>query len=57
MRRQPVCPGPEFHLNGNAAWEGQSCFHGIEDFWDKLLPLVEGEIEDEFIVHLEQHLC
>ena len=35
--------------------EGQGGFHDVEDFGDKLGFLVGVEVEDEFVVDLEEH--
>jgi len=55
MRRQPVLPGAFFHENRHVVWQRQGGFHDVEDFGDEFGFLVGVEVEDEFIVDLEEH--
>ena len=55
MRRQPVFPGAVLDEDGDAVGQWQGGFHDVEDFGDKLGLLVGVEVEDEFVVNLEEH--
>ncbi len=54
--RQPVRAGAVFDFDGHAVGQRQGGFHGVEDERDEFVLFVEGEVEDEFVVDLEQHL-
>ena len=41
---------------GTPCGQRQGGFHGVEDFRDEFVLFVEREVEDEFVVDLEQHL-
>ena len=45
-----------FDFDGHAVGERQGGFHGVEDEGHEYVLFVEGEVEDEFVMDLEQHL-
>lgn len=55
MCRQPVGAGAGFDFERDAVGKNEGGLHGFEDFWDEFILLVFGEVEDEFVVDLEQH--
>ena len=55
MRRQPVFSRAFFDEDGDAVGEGEGGFHDVEDFRDEDGFLVGVEVEDEFVVDLEEH--
>ncbi len=56
MRGQPVGAGAVLDEDRHVAGQGQGGLHGIEDLRDEFSLFLGGEVEDEFVVDLEQHL-
>lgn len=52
---QPVVSGAVFDLHGHTVGQGQGVSHGVEDPRDQRFLFVEGEVENEFVVNLQQH--
>ncbi len=52
---EPIFSGAEFDEDGDVVREGEGGLHGVEDFWDEFFLLGGVEVEDEFVVDLEEH--
>lgn len=55
MRGEPVWAGAVFDFDRDAVGQREGGAHGVEDFRDELFLLIDGEIEDEFVMHLQEH--
>ena len=55
MRGEPVFSSAFLDEDGDAVREGEGGFHDVENFGDKFRFLFGMEVEDEFVVDLEEH--
>lgn len=54
---EPVGAGAVFDFDGDVVRQREGGAHGVEDFRDELFLFVGGEVEDEFVVDLEEHFA
>ena len=57
MCLEPVGAGAGVDLDRDGVGEGEGGLHGVDDLGDQCVGFGFVEVEDEFVVDLEDHLC